>query len=137
MHVEYFVLTPKLALRELGRNGNELAAFLARRPLLWRSKLPRLRTPGDAGNLARLKILFVLEVWSSYEGDENLKGLEEGGLSLNTFDRWWTLEPIAFPETAEAVERGIPVECFQRFSNTGDEWVDGWLERMRQKSEGS
>lgn len=132
MHVEYYVVSPRSELGVLAERGNKLAAFLSRKPLLWRSKLPHLKRPGDSANLARLKILFVLEIWSSYEGDEWLREFDVGGaLSLATFDRWWVIEPIEFPETAEAVERGIPVAFYRDFADTGIDWVDEWLGSMR------
>lgn len=143
----YYIISPSRNLLELLQNysakyDNQLERWL-KKPSIWSRNPGKARMIWELGHEAQIKILFICELVIRREDNLNQEYdallseiLGTPPYSIQTFDRWWTIEHIDEPiYNFNSYERNnwISPEIFAKFDATGMPYVDDWLEQMEQR----
>lgn len=139
----YYLITAKEELVEQVAKyvtNNELAAELTG-PHFW-AAVERIYLgavpPIVDFELARIKLLFLADLSFLYMADDYhppelrtclLALLGESNWTLDTFDRWWTVEVIGTAVVEREALADLGVGDLQRIGRTGIEHLDAWFDR--------
>jgi hypothetical protein len=91
---------------------------------------------GNTGDdIAEVKLLFLANLMSEYlSGGSYQELLGTSCISLEVFDKWWTIKRYLVDESFAEVEKRLDSSVVSCFVKTGIERVDLWIDKMQNKN---
>ncbi|MBD2004121.1 MULTISPECIES: hypothetical protein [Cyanophyceae] len=129
----YYAIKPTVAFKEKLANLDldpDLVDILSE-TVFW-----NYHRAGDTeDDIIEVKLLFIANLMSEYlPTDLYKKILEQSCISLEVFDKWWTLERYFVDETFSDVEKRIEPSVGTHFVKTGRKRVDLWIDEIQKKA---
>lgn len=93
------------------------------------------RAGNTEDDISEVKLLFLANLMSEYlEMDTYKKVLESSSISLDVFDKWWTIKRYFIDESFSDIEKRIDPSVAGHLIKTGVQRVDLWIDKMQGKT---
>ncbi len=128
----YYLFRPNEHLKEVLTSNADLLRLLPKYFLFSRVEGGKAPFVGLSDRVSWAKLLFLTYLIMEFENIPEFKSFfGELHVSLDEFDRWWTVERFGLEETLEGVEKDIDERLMNRFEKTNMDMVDQWINNLQ------
>ncbi|NES95923.1 MAG: hypothetical protein F6K32_11935 [Desertifilum sp. SIO1I2] len=128
----YYVIEPTLSFKKKLVNldiDNALVEILSE-TVLWSYH----RAGNTEDDISEVKLLFLANLMSEYlEIEVYKKVLDTFSISLDVFDKWWTIKRYFVDEVFSEIEKRIDPSVASHLIKTDRKRVDLWIDKMQGK----
>ena len=130
----YYLIEPTANLKEKLTLLDPDLAELISETLFWDYHRVAYLQGNTGDGIAEVKLLFLANLMSEYlSGDLYQEILGTSSISLEVFDKWWTVKRYLVDESFAEVEKRLDSSVVSYFVKTGIERVDMWIDKMQNK----